>query len=90
MSLTNFLYTGLSGAMPLYDPGDGVARHSRSLSHAYGSHSLAHFQRHGVEVKVVPQFPKHRYLYPLNQSVRDRLTVPVLPYPKLEVSDGDC
>jgi len=34
---TNWLYTGVSQAMPLYDLGDGVARHSRSLAHAFGT-----------------------------------------------------
>lgn len=58
---TNWVYTGVSQAMPLYDIGDGKARHSRSLSHAYGTHSLTHFARHGVTVKLVEQSPKYRY-----------------------------
>ena len=78
---SNWLYTGLSEATPLYDIGDGVARHSRSLSHAYGSHSVRHFARHGVEVKLVAQARKHRYVYFLDRSWQDRLRVPVLPYP---------
>jgi hypothetical protein len=47
---TGWLYTGVSEAMPLYNIGDGKARHSRSLSHAYGTHSVEHFSRHGVQV----------------------------------------
>lgn len=84
----NWLYTGLSEAMPLLDLGDGVPRHSRSLAHAYGTHSRQHFARHGVHVRLIEQAPKHRYLYPLDPTVRERLTVPVLPYPKKEVPDG--
>jgi hypothetical protein len=87
---TGWLYTGLSEAMPLYDIGDGKARHSRSLSHAYGSHSIAHFRRHGVAVELVTQEPKHRYAYFLDGSWRGRLLVPVLPYPKKEEKDGSC
>lgn len=79
---TGWLYTGLSSAMHLYDMGDGVARHSRSFSHAYGSHSLKYFARHGIEVKTVPQSAKHRYVYFLDQGWSDRLTVPVLTYPE--------
>jgi hypothetical protein len=79
---TNWLYTGLSEATPLYDIGDGVVRHSRSLSHAYGTHSVKHFVSHGVAVKLVPQTAKHRYIYFLNPTWRQRLNVPVLPYPK--------
>ena len=83
---TGWLYTGLSEATPLYDIGDGIARHSRSLSHAYGSHSIKHFARHGVEVRKVPQAAKHRYVYFLDPSFRHRLNVPMLPYPRREGS----
>jgi hypothetical protein len=41
---TGWLYTGLSSAMPLYDMGDGIARHSRSVSHAFGSHYTKYHQ----------------------------------------------
>jgi hypothetical protein len=79
---SNWLYAGLSQATPLYDLGDGKARHSRSISHAYGTHSVGHFARHGVAVKLVPQEAKHRYIHFLDPGWRGRLTVPVLPYPK--------
>ena len=82
---TNWLYTGLSEVMPLYDLGDGQLRHSRSLSHAFGSHSIRHFARNNVQVKLVAQSPKHRYGYFLDPSWSARLRVPVLPYPKREV-----
>ena len=83
---SGWIYTGLSEAMPLIDLGDAVGRHSRSVAHAYGSHSRRHFARHGVEVHLVEQASKHRYLYPLDPSVRDRLVVPTLPYPKRGVT----
>ena len=84
-----WLYTGLSEPMPLYDVGDGKVHHSRSLSHAYGTHSVAHFARHGVDVRRVPQQRKHRYVYFLYPSWRDRLRVPILPYPKKgELDEG--
>ena len=79
---SNWLYTGTSLAMPLLDLGDGEARHSRSLAHKYGTHSLKHFEAHGIEVRRIPQAAKHRYLYFLDRSWRDRLRVPVLTYPK--------
>ena len=84
---TGWLYTGLSQAMPLYDIGDGNPRHSRSLSHAYGSRSAEYFARHGIQVIKVPQMAKHRYIRFLSHSWQDRLRVPVLPYPKLEAAD---
>ncbi len=79
---TGWLYTGLSEAMPLFDLGDGVARHSRSLSHAYGSHSTRHFNKHGARLKLLPQAAKHRYVYLLDASARSKLKPAVLPYPK--------
>jgi hypothetical protein len=79
---SGWVYTGLSQATPLYDIGDGRHYHSRSLSHSFGSHGLAHFQRHGIEVKLVPQQAKHRYLYFLDSTWREHLKGPALPYPK--------
>jgi hypothetical protein len=73
--------------MPLYDVGDGKLRHSRSLSHAFGTHSVQHFAKHGIAVKLAPQPAKHRYVYFLGPSWQQRLNVPVLPYPKKEVID---
>ena len=81
---TNWLYTGVSQAMPLYDLGDGVARHSRSLAHAFGTHSLKYFRSRGVSVKTMEQSGKHRYVYFLDATWRKRLLVPVFPYPKAE------
>ena len=81
---TNWIYTGPSSAMPLYDIGDGVQRHSRTLSHNIGSHSMRHFADHGVTVKKIPQQPKHRYVYFLDKRWRSRLRGPEHSYPKLE------
>jgi hypothetical protein len=83
---TGWVYTGLSQATPLYDIGDGRHYHSRSLSHSFGSHGLAHFQRHGIQVKLVPQEAKHRYVYFLDPACRARLKAPGFPYPKKEKS----
>ena len=86
---TGWLYTGLSAAMPLYDLGDGIARHSRSVSHTFGSHSMKYFGDHGINVKLVPQSQKHRYVYFLDPPWRARLKGPVLNYPKKEVNNGN-
>jgi hypothetical protein len=86
---TNWLYTGLSSATPLYDIGDGIIHHSRSLAHQLGSHSIRYLTYRGIVVKTVPQMAKHRYIYFLDDSWRTRLLVPVLPYPKKE-GDADA
>jgi hypothetical protein len=82
---TNWVYTGLSSATPLYDIGDGILHHSRSLAHRLGTHSIQYLKSQGIDVKTVPQFPKHRYVYFLDESYCSRLMVPVLPYPKRSV-----
>ena len=81
---TGWLYTGLSSPMSVYDLGDGVLRHSRSLGYSFGSHSMKHFRYSGVPIKAVTQSPKHRYLRFLDRSWKKRLRVPVLPYPRKE------
>ena len=85
---TGWIYTGLSQAMPLYDLGDGQIRHSRSLAHGYGTHSIRHFQHKGVTIEVISQPPKHRYVYFLDPMWRGKLKAPKLPYPKWEVLDA--
>ncbi len=85
---TGWIYTGLSEATPKFDIGDGVARHSRSLAHAFGSHSLKYLSEHGLKVKVLPQIPKHRYVYFLDKTFSNRLRAPVLPYPKKETNEN--
>ena len=86
---TNWLYTGLSQATPLYDIGDGQLYHSRTLSQIYGTHSLKYLRDHGVQARLVSQEPKHRYVYFLDSSWGERLNVPVLPYPKLSMEAGE-
>jgi len=85
---TGWLYTGLSEATPKFDIGDGIARHSRSLASAFGSHSLRYLSERGLNVKVLPQIPKHRYIYFLDKNYRNRLRAPVLPYPKKETDEN--
>ncbi len=81
---SNWLYTGYSDATPMFDVGDGVARHSRTLSNSIGTHSLKYFWDKGLPAKTVSQPAKHRYLYLLDTSWRPRLAVPTFPYPKKE------
>ncbi|MFC2066830.1 DNA methyltransferase [Chloroflexota bacterium] len=86
---TGWTYIGLSEAMPMFDLGDKRLCHSRSLSHAYGSHSVKHFESCGVKIKVVPQPRKHRYIYFLDRSCKERLTVSIRPYPRKITYESD-
>ncbi len=86
---TNWIYTGLSVVTPLYDFGDGILHHSRSVGQIYGSRSKNHFNSLGMNIKLTIPSPKHRYIYFLEKSWRSRLLVPVVPYPKKESINAD-
>ena len=81
------LYLGMSTAMALYRRPDGTVHHSRSLGHSYGTHSLKHFESHGLKVELVKQMPKHTYVALIDPDWRDRLNRPVLAYPAKEEAD---
>lgn len=83
---TNWVYTGLSEPMPLYDIGDGIPRHSRSLGHHFGSHNIRYLARYDIQTRLIPQQPKYRYIYFLDPVWRSRLKVKALSYPKKEVA----
>jgi hypothetical protein len=85
-----FTYLGMSTAMPRYRLPDGRTYHSRSLSHAYGTHSVKHFLQHGVQVDLVQQSAKLTYVAFIDSTWQERLKVPPSPYPKGEVSNADC
>lgn len=82
---TNWIYTGLSSATPLYEI-NGAIRHSRSFAASFGTHSIRYFANQGIEIKAILQSAKHRYIYFIDPTWRKRLKVPVLPYPKKEVT----
>ena len=81
---SNWIYTGLSQATPLYELEGQAPRHSRSFSHAFGTRGVKHFAAYGVSLRKVPQQPKHRYFYFFDPAWRSRLRVGAEPYPKLE------
>jgi hypothetical protein len=80
---TNWIYTGLSSATPLYEI-DGKVRHSRSFAASFGTHSIQYFAERGIQIKTVPQSAKHRYIFFLDKAWRSRLVVREMPYPKKE------
>ena len=74
-----FAYLGRSVGMALYRLSDGSVRHSRSVGHSFGTHSLAHFRALGIDVRPVPQSTKFVYAAFIDPTWRDRLTRPILP-----------
>ena len=83
---TGWLYTGLSEPTPLYDLGEGKTSHGRTVATRYGSRSIKYLRSQGLSLKLIPQDAKHRYIYFLDPSWRDRLRVEPQPYPKSKES----
>ncbi len=79
---TNWLYLGKSQSRKLIDVGDGKLRHTRTLSHRLGSSSFEFVKALAPEAKTVSRMPKHKYIYFLDPSWRNRLRAPILSYPK--------
>ena len=84
-----FAYLGTSEPMPLYRLPDGSVHHSRTLGHSFGTHSLAHFRTHRIEVRTVLQAPKFIYVAFIDPTWGGRLTRPILPYSRLEADHAD-
>jgi len=78
-----WIYIGQSASVPVYEVA-GKKFHARSFAHTFGSHSLSYFREKGIDIKIIPQQPKFRYLKVLDADLANHLTVPVLPYPKKE------
>ena len=73
-------YTGTVASTPLLDLGDGHPRHTRSVSTRLGTTNQAYLQAQDLQVRRLPQPPKHRYLLLLDPAWEARLAVPRLPY----------
>ena len=74
---TNWIYDGKSNAADEY-LFKGKRWHGRAFRKTHGSHLK--FIDKGLE--IVQGSQKHRYLFPLDQKLRDNLIKKALPYPK--------
>lgn len=79
----NWIYSGKSAPGKVYYDANGIKHHSRNVkSHSYrdkrGTVNIAKSLM--VSWEEVPG--KHRYLYPLDNAMRDQITPLAKPYPK--------
>jgi hypothetical protein len=65
----------------MYDLGDGVPKHSRTVSQIYGLRNKAFLESIGIKAKQIPVSAKHRFIYFLDKSWRSRLNVLVTHFP---------
>lgn len=79
-----FAYVGLSQGTPLYRLEGSIPHHSRSFSAVFGTRSQSHFAANGLRLERVPQTPKVTYIAFVDPAWRNRLLVPVQPYPHEE------
>ena len=86
----NWLFTGMSDPTPRLDLGDGIPRHSRTVSSLLGSRSETYLHSLGFEPTSVAGASKYRFVYFLDLSWQPKLTVPLLPYPRKEDRDARC
>ena len=80
-----WLYIGLSDAVSTYEVA-GRRFHSRTFAYSFGSHSLKYFRDKGLDIELIPQKRKHRYIKLLTPGLDSNLAVPVLPYPGKDAS----
>lgn len=78
----NWLYTGTTQSATFYEI-DGDVKHPRSVVAKYGTSSLDNLYRLLGQHRVAPvEMPgKHRYLYPLDDDIRERVESLAKPYP---------
>ena len=79
---TNWIYTGESQASSFVLNGKKV--HKRTLSSKFGKSSLNFLKSKGLNIKIVKDAPKHKYLLPLDQETKDKIILLKKPYPKRE------
>ena len=71
----NWIYAGMSKATEEYIV-NGVRMHGRTMRAKYGSHLGKDF------IKVIKGSAKHRYLMPMNEEIRKKISNLSKPYPK--------
>lgn len=77
---TNWYYAGAIQATSAIDPQDGEIKHTRILHSKYGS--IKGFKK--VKDKL-----KHKYIFPLNKSIRKQISKLSKQYPKKLCPDGE-
>lgn len=73
---SNWIYLGIGGASIQYKL-NGKNIHQRNLVHKYGKN----FNNHPL-VEAYKPLRKHRYAYPLDEEIKDKILKMSLPYPK--------
>lgn len=84
---SNWLYAGRTDA----NGGilvDGQLVHSRTMGERYGSASIGHLRRTGIDAVRLPGKPKRRFVFLLDKCWRWRLRCKPQPFSSMESDDG--
>lgn len=77
----NWIYTGSSNAAKFFNI-KGKKTHPRSVGAVGGIQSLNWIQKNlDPKAEIIITAPKHRYLYPLDRTMRKKIIKIALPYP---------
>ena len=77
---TNWIYVGRTAPIDHYEDAKGNLHHWRAARH---------LQKKGAVLKKIMLPGKHKYVYPLSQTVRDTLASMAKPFPKPAAATGD-
>jgi hypothetical protein len=78
---TNWLCTGISGWNKKYYI-DGIELHAKSIYSKYKCNGVQELKSKGVNIVVVNALPKHKYIYPLNDRIKQQVLPLAKEYPK--------
>lgn len=79
---TGWTYLGLGSPESYIALADGRILHPRTVYNQFGSNSVGHLRRTGIDVYRRTLAPKHRYLYVLDPAWRWRVRESAQPYPQ--------
>ena len=81
---SNWTFSGWSQATTLYDFGDGIARHPRTVGASLGTRSAAHVRKMGLAPSLILQPRKLRFIFFLDPTWRQLLKSPHYPHQRSE------
>lgn len=78
---TNWYYDGVSSKTktPFLN---GKRIHAKSLLSKYGTDDINKLNQMGINVSYVTDKPKHRYIFPLYNDLKNKVKIASQPYPK--------
>ena len=84
---SNFIYVGESIAQSVLF--NGKKTHGKSLSDRFGFGGIDKLKQIDPKAKIIHELPKHKYLYPLTEDIKELCKKLSKPYPKRIADDSN-